>query len=286
MYSVESVLERLWERGYQVELIGRSGGGATGMAFDVMTPAGRRVLKWQPAGTGVPFVRVAAVLKRLRGVGCPVPHYEVLDAGSDLDASYQEILPGRWADVLPDSVVDDLILVNGQQAGGGVRSSGPDWAAMMYSITLRGADGWCRHESLEAHSHAARRLWDRVRTLVMAVDQAVIPDGDAVHMDFHHRNVLQDRGAVTGVIDWEGVECGDRRFDMVTLAFYAGVAGWADARRASWIEQLAGELGGDAAALYVSHLAVRSVDWAIRHEEESDVQRWLRWSAQALDAAT
>jgi hypothetical protein len=285
MMTVQQVLRRLEASGYEVELIGRSGGGASGFAFDVMTPGGRRVLKWQVAGSGVPFARVAVVLRSLQTLGSPVPGYEVLDVGIDLDASYQELLPGRWADALSDSLVDELLDINRLQVGAGERSEGQGWADRLCAITLEGADGWCRHESLETHSDATRQLWTRARMVAAAVECAVIPDGDAVHMDFHHRNILQDHGKLSGVIDWEGVECGDRRFDVVTLAFYAGVAGWSDMRRLSWINELARELGADAAALYLSHLAVRSVDWAIRHEAESDVQRWLIWSEQAMDAA-
>jgi hypothetical protein len=282
MLTVELVIERLRTHGYEVELVGRSGGGATGGAFNVITPSGQRVLKWQPAGEGVPFERVAVVLERLGRRGCPVPGYQVLDVGSDLDASYQEILQGAWGDLLPVSLVQELVEVNRLQIGQGESAEGVDWADRLCAITVEGAPGWSRHESLEAHSAATRRLWAQVRDNVGAVDRTAIPDGDAVHMDFHHRNVLQHGGVLTGVIDWEGVECGDRRFDLMTLAFYSGVAGWPDERRASWIRDLVDELGTDAALLYLSHLALRSVDWAIRHETPSDVQRWLAWSEQAL----
>ena len=282
MFTVNVVIERLWAHGYEVELVGRSGGGASGSAFDVVTPTGRRVLKWQPAGEGVPFERVAVVLKRLSGRGCPVPGYEVLDVGSDLDASYQEILQGAWKDLLSTSLAQELVELNHLQLGQGEPVEGPGWADRLCAVTLEGAPTWSRHDSLEAHSVATRRLWTRIRDNVEAVDRTAIPDGDAVHMDFHHRNVLQRAGVLTGVIDWEGVECGDRRFDLMTLAFYSGVAGWSDERRASWITDLVSDLGPNAALLYLSHLALRSVDWAIRNETTSDVQRWLAWSEQAL----
>lgn len=281
-HNVDSVVQRLRERGREVELIGPGGGGATGSAFEVETPSGRRILKWQSAGDGVPFGRVAVTLDRLREHGCPVPAYEVLDVGADLDASFQEVLQGRWEDRLPKSLVRELVEVNRLQHGRGGSVQGPGWADRLCVVTLEGAPTWSRHDSLEAHSAATRKLWARVRDNVEAVDRTTIPDGDAVHMDFHHRNVLQRAGVLTGIIDWEGVECGDRMFDLVTLAFYSGVAGWPDERRAAWIANLASELGSDAALLYVSHLALRSVDWAIRNETAADVRRWLAWSEQAL----
>ena len=40
-----------------------------------------------------------------------------------------------------------------------------------------------------------------------------------VHGDFHHRNLLVDKGRVTGVFDWDIAGPGDWRFDLVNLAF-------------------------------------------------------------------
>jgi hypothetical protein len=281
--TVEDVVGRLFAHGRDIRLLGRCGGGATGMAFDVDTPEGRRVLKWQRAGYGVSFERVATALDRLRPTGYPLPGYEVLDIGEDLDVSLQEPLPGKIMDELSDDLRNELLALIELQAGHGVAGE-VSWVDMLCSITLDGAPDWCRHESLVAHSDATRDLWEYVERVILTLDRTTVPSGDIVHMDFHHRNVLQSGDRVCGVIDWEGAECGDRRFDVMTLAYYSGVAGWTSARRANWITDVATEIGESAGRLYVSHLAVRTVDWAIRHETEPEVQRWLNWAREALAA--
>jgi hypothetical protein len=281
-FTAEDVVRRLNAQGRGVRLIGRCGGGATGQAFDVEALDGRYVLKWQQAGDGVPFGRVATALERLRAAGYPVPVYEVLDAGEDLDVSLQEPLPGQVVDAISADVRAELLRLIELQSDRGVASDGPSWVDLLCGITLEGAPGWCRHESLESHSDATRDLWRQIMHLVLGLDRAAVPSGDVVHMDLHHRNVLQSDGNVCGVIDWEGAECGDRRFDIMTLAFYSGVAGWTREQRTGWIVEAAAAMSDSAARLYVSHLAVRSVDWAIRHETEADVQRWLRWSWDGL----
>ncbi|WP_308164039.1 phosphotransferase family protein [Nonomuraea sediminis] len=88
--------------------------------------------------------------------------------------------------------------------------------------------------------------------------------------DFHPENVLVDgSGRVTGVIDWDGAGRGDADFDLVTLRFD--------------LERRAPELGrgldgllpdGARAEAYWAHLALRQVDWAIRHFS-AEAETWV-----------
>jgi aminoglycoside phosphotransferase (APT) family kinase protein len=283
MTTAEAVVADLRAAGHDSELIGPSGGGATGLTCDVKTRDGVRILKWQRPGEGTPLSEVVMALTALRSAGCPVPTYEVVRADDTLEVSLQEVLPGRWSDQLASSLVSEIERVISRQAGlGCLVSADRPWGARLQHVTLHGAESWSRHDSLERHSPQTRALWLRVRSIAETVDVTRVPDGDLVHMDLHHRNVLQEQGRVRGVIDWEGVERGDRAFDRFTLAFYSGVAGWTNAERAGWIKELVAASPSDASALYVAHLSVRSVDWAIRHETEKDVQAWLSWSAAAL----
>ena len=103
-----------------------------------------------------------------------------------------------------------------------------------------------------------------------------------MHGDYHHGNLLQSAGCITGVIDWEGVETGDRNFDRFTLAFYSGAASWPDDQRTERLRHLVAETSPNTAALYLAHLSLRTVDWALRNETDAHVQRWLRWSDDAL----
>lgn len=110
----------------------------------------------------------------------------------------------------------------------------------------------------------------------------VVPEEDVVHLDFHHLNVLGFDGEITGVIDWEGCRSGDRLFDLVTLAFCSPEArSGPDAR--AWLTDLS-EVGQPGAVeAYVALLALRQIDWTIRHHTPADVERWRRWGEEALN---
>ena len=279
--SVRDVLVLLAERGLDVAVIGPAGGG-TGRAYEVEIQGRRRILKWQePEEHGTPLPEVAHVLTMLHDKQYPVPGYEVL-LDDPIEISVQEPLPGASTDALPDSVRDNLDQLIELQAGIGPLSK-EDWGVRLQQVTLNGAPTWCRHDSLEKHSSCTRDLWHRARSMARTVDITAIRNGDVVHMDYHHRNILQRKSQVTGVVDWEGLECGDRGFDRFTLAFYSGVAGLANSRRRDWLADLTKGSCADAAALYIAHLAIRSVDWAIRNETESDVAQWLGWSNDAFE---
>ena len=104
-----------------------------------------------------------------------------------------------------------------------------------------------------------------------------------VHRDFHHRNALWRGDDLAAVVDWEGAGSGDPAFDLVTLAFGLSVSTappgarelpWAAAER-SRPPQLLGA--------YAAHMALRQVDWSIRHRTDADVGHWLAVARAALD---
>lgn len=136
--------------------------------------------------------------------------------------------------------------------------------------------GFCIHETLETYSAGTRRLLARIRKI--GADSPLTMSGtDLVHCDFHPGNVLVDAdGQITGVIDWDGAGRGDRRFDLVTLRF--GLESYPSTPEAL-------RLAGDAMPTdpaYWAHMSLRMVDWAIRHFNESEVDRWLAFAAPSL----
>jgi aminoglycoside phosphotransferase (APT) family kinase protein len=111
-----------------------------------------------------------------------------------------------------------------------------------------------------------------------------LPSGDVVHVDFHHRNVLVAEGEVSAVIDWEGCRPGDASFDLVTLAFGLTVAEVsAQAREAVW-EEVCRRTVPTARRAYAAHMALRQVDWSIRHRTPADIDHWLRVASEFVDA--
>jgi aminoglycoside phosphotransferase (APT) family kinase protein len=107
-------------------------------------------------------------------------------------------------------------------------------------------------------------------------------EDDAVHLDFHHRNVLSVGGRLSAVIDCEGYRSGDRMFDFVTLAFRLLVAtSPAEAERDLW-HQIRAAREPAIVDAYIAHQALRQVDWSIRHRTPADVTAWTRRSHALL----
>jgi aminoglycoside phosphotransferase (APT) family kinase protein len=139
---------------------------------------------------------------------------------------------------------------------------------------LESGPGFCLHESLERYDDRTRRLLDRVREVGRDEPGGMTGD-DLVHLDFHTGNVLVDEhGELTGIVDWDGIGRGDRRFGLVTLRFDAHVrlAG----TDLTWFDELLDHVLSPAVLrLYWAHMSLRLVDWSIRHHTPADTTLWL-----------
>jgi aminoglycoside phosphotransferase (APT) family kinase protein len=106
---------------------------------------------------------------------------------------------------------------------------------------------------------------------------------DLVHLDFHPGNMLIDEaGELSGIVDWDGIGRGDRRFALVTLRFdaYSRLPG----ESLGWFDELLDSvLEPEILRLYWAHMSLRLVDWAIRHHGAADVDRWLGFAETRVD---
>jgi aminoglycoside phosphotransferase (APT) family kinase protein len=168
------------------------------------------------------------------------------------------------------AVVAQMLAVNDKLAG--IMADQPDPGPAPLYLTASGP-GFCLHESLAEHSDRTRRLLDHVRA-VGAADGTEMTGDDLVHLDFHPGNVLVDgAGTVTGIIDWDGAARGDRRFDLVTLRF--AIPPGQPALAARLDADIAARLTVDELRPYWASMALRQVDWAIRHHDAGTVERYL-----------
>ena len=159
---------------------------------------------------------VVECIERLRANGYPAPRYL---APFDLDGSVvlvQERARGQWSDDVDSSLVTKLLSVNDLQAGLG--QPGSDWRDYIVMTLTEGADGYCLHQTLRDGGSETASVLDWIRSVGHSVNK--LPQGDLVHLDFHHRNVLQADNGTIAVVDLEGCQSGDRAFDLVTLGIY------------------------------------------------------------------
>jgi aminoglycoside phosphotransferase (APT) family kinase protein len=285
-----SLLEQLrTASGTGLELIGPLPGGEVGAAL-VRWPDGHDgvLTHWGDASSEAwaHAQRTAELLDVARHAGIPAPRYELVTRLPDRIAVVQERLPGEPPSRVDLAMVEHLVAI--ARRGADLLQDRPDVpAAELY--LLRSGPGFCLHQPLARYDDRTRRLLDLIRRIGTASPHRM--DGnDLVHTDFHPGNVLVDRtGAVTGVVDWDGVGRGDHRFALVTLRFDLAVPGVdaqdrsARSAAARWLDNRIDELI-DPATLraYWAHMGLRHVDWAIRHHGPDEVDRWLTVAASRL----
>jgi aminoglycoside phosphotransferase (APT) family kinase protein len=230
---------------------------------------GRYVFKYLDRGDEPadhqPLADMVARLSVLRDRGYPMPRYWPPFDVEEGTVVVQEAVGGVCRDDLSDGLVDTILDLNALQAGDALEDR--TWNDYLAMTLVQGANGYCLHESLRTHGRVTRRIVEWVESVGRGMGP--LPGGDLVHFDFHHRNLLREGDRLVAVIDWEGSRPGDRAFDLVTFCF-----GFTHARvtRAGlehrvW-ERACALAGPDALAAYVAHMALRRLDWSIRHHPD------------------
>jgi thiamine kinase-like enzyme len=199
-------------------------------------------------------------VERLRVAGYPAPRHEVVVLENTV-VVLQEAVGGEWRDEVDVAFLELILQLNERQAGCG--DAGDAWTDYIAATLVDGADGYCIHDTLRKHSPETSRLLSRIREIGAMVSG--LPSGDIVHVDFHHRNMLRTGDELVAVIDWEGCKDGDRMFDLVTFAFGLPVAARDATVDSRLREYLLRNTDSRALAAYVAHMALRRIDWTIRH---------------------
>lgn len=256
-----SLLARVVEAtGVPFDYLGPCPGGEVGAGY-VRWPDGRdAVLTWAPGVDRTRVDDIAKMLAAARDAGVPAPAYELVVPLPEAVALVQQRLPGvvpRWLE-LP--LVERMLAANRRFAG--LLAGRAELPAMRLHLTGSGP-GFCLHEPLASYDGRTRRLLAWVREAGASVPDTVDGD-DLVHADFHYGNVLVGPdGALTGVIDWDGACRGDHRFDLVTLRF--AVPADRPDLAARLDAEIDARLTADELRPYWASMALRQVDWAIRH---------------------
>jgi hypothetical protein len=268
------------EAGTALEFIGPAPGGAVGAAF-VRWPDSREGVLTRGAADASTVHQAADLMAIARNRGIPCPRYDLIHQLPGMTAIVQERLPGSPPTEVDDRLILAMVELNDRFAD--LLGERPDVPVLDLYLTHSGP-GFCIHESLQAYDPRTRRLLDWVHA-VGALPRASMTGNDLVHADFHPGNILVDEaGAITGIVDWDGASRGDRHFGLVTLAFDLG-----------WRFRMGGEewhsivsdrldaIDQDALLAYWAHMSLRLVDWAIRHYPAEVVDHYLAFAATRAD---
>jgi hypothetical protein len=262
---------------------GRLTGGEIGAAALADGGGRRYVAKVLPGGraAGTVLAGRLARLDDLREGGYPIPRYVAAGWYGGHVLAVQEWADGRQRDDLDQEMVAALVAL-AVRHGEGDGTGGAAFGAWLIGSLREGCDGYCMHAPLQHYNRRTRALLGRVRGVGRRLDPGEVPATGIVHRDFHHRNVLWQGGRVSAVVDWEDSGPGDPALDLVTLAFGLDAARTtAEARELPW--QAVAATPPELLRAYAAHMALRQVDWSIRHRSAADVERWLDFSDHILD---
>jgi tRNA A-37 threonylcarbamoyl transferase component Bud32 len=267
------------ERGLSLEAIGAFAGGEVGASDVRGKDESRYVLKWWD-GDPDSGRRAAALVERLRKRGYPIPRFVIADEIGGVTVMLQEYIEGTVSDEVSDDVVETLISLNALQAEAAEVDEDSDWTSYIVGSLINGCNGYCMHEPLRSYNRETAALLKTIQ----AVGEATVelPSRDAVHVDFHHRNVLVADGQVSAVIDWEGCRSGDSVFDLMTLAFGLTVARVSVRAQDRIQDEIRRRATPATRRAYAAHMSLRQVDWSIRHRTAADVDHWLKVASEHL----
>jgi hypothetical protein len=179
-------------------------------AYALSDAQGRRsILKWQPGTDHLERVLYAqTVTERLRMQGYPAPVYLYIGVAAGGIYSVQQRLAGTTMrrltlQNLPDAL--KLHALHATQAPAGPR----DWPREVIQTVMEGGNGYCLHTSLQQHSPETAHMLQTLQGLVIAHQERIRETNEIVHFDFQPANLLTRQGAISGVVDWEGVRPGD-----------------------------------------------------------------------------
>ncbi|HCI79676.1 MAG TPA: hypothetical protein DHW02_08295 [Ktedonobacter sp.] len=250
-------------------------------AFALVDATGRHaVLKWSRDTRYVSTIQdVMRTTDALRLAGYPVPHYLFTGIVEEGAYAIQESLPGVPLHILTPHYLTEVFTLNNIQPGRAILPQ-DEWPARVVNTVLYGGDGYCIIETLRTYSSTTVELLHVLQAVVNAHRDDDYTTNDIVHYDFHCENILISDNHISGVIDWDGTCSGDAGFDLVTLLCYAYTQHDESVKAQLWSRAM--ERSGRAAvSVYIAHMLVRQIDWAIRFYPDS-IAPWLHIASELL----
>jgi hypothetical protein len=220
-----------------------------------------------------------AVTAALADRGLPVARFRRLGWFAGHHVSACALLPGTAPDVLRPAAWHAVLELQRAQTGlartlgiGRPRS----WREAIAGELAPEGPWRHQHAALRAQGEAGRRLVDAIQARAPGCDLSTAREGDVVHGDLHHGNLLVDAGgALTGVIDWDGWSPGDCRADLVTLLFSARIVTRDQALVEVLGPALRDVLAPDVLWSYAARDVVRVLGWFAWQRPAEGLEHWI-----------
>lgn len=202
-----------------LSLVTRLAGGEHG-AFAVTTSDGTPLVLKVFARPDAPRLdRAIDVATRVRLRGVPVPDPYWVGTTDEWSYTLQQHCSGEVPPVLKDAHAEQLLAH--WNAHLGAAPSGDDWPeAAIRALRIGDPALWAEHAPVRAAGGEAAELLDEIIDVGDSGDPALLHHADAMHGDWHHRNLLVLGDRVSTVFDWEAARPGDARYDLVYLNFW------------------------------------------------------------------
>jgi aminoglycoside phosphotransferase (APT) family kinase protein len=262
-------------------VIGRPEGGESGVVWLVEDDEGRTLVMKVASGDIDRLQRSAERIERLRARGFPAPARVGIEQDGDRIITFQERLPGTPWPAVTHAVLDQLLAINEVQAGAAIggETAFPDETGQ--SLITGELYGFDRTKATDHPLGAA--LLARVAAIGRAVEDVPRPIEDIVLGDYHGGNVLAEGDRITGIIDVDTCQDGDRRFDLVTLWFWLGL----EQPHSEALDRLEAHvrqaLEPELLAAYVAHLVLRNTGFFLDRGRIERFERMAPYMASMLD---
>jgi aminoglycoside phosphotransferase (APT) family kinase protein len=159
---------------------------------------------------------------RVRARGVPVPDPYVVGTVAGCAYTLQARCSGAVPEWLEDAHARQLL--DAWESHRDAVAEGSDWPERAVAALCRGdRELFADHGPVRAAGGSAAALLDEIVEVGESADPSTLRSTDAMHGDWHHRNLLVDGERVTAIIDWENARPGDGRLDLVLLGYWTSV---------------------------------------------------------------
>ena len=205
-----------------LDVIARLPGGERGALAVEASDGASLVLKVFSLHEESNLANALEVAARVRVRGVPVPDPYWMGTTSARAYTLQRRCDGTVPPVFEDAHAAQML--DFWETHRDAIPEGGDWPERVVRALLAGdVELFAVHEPVLAAGGEAALLLGEIIDVGSSADLSALRRTDAMHRDWHHRNLLVRGETVMAVIDWEAARAGDARFDLVLLNYWCDV---------------------------------------------------------------